>query len=106
MGFRATRRNLATLIDDGIVVVGPTPGEMAEAGEAGIGRMAEPLEIVAAALPLLARLARENTLAGRRVIAPVSSIGSGTIEVHNTEFVIGYAEEFRKVRTHAVGTLR
>src|SRR5207302_6786726 len=64
----ATRRNLATLIDDGVVAVGPKVGEMAEAGEAGIGRMAEPLEIVAAALPLLARLGRENTLAGRRVI--------------------------------------
>jgi phosphopantothenoylcysteine decarboxylase / phosphopantothenate---cysteine ligase len=64
----ATRRNLAILIDDGVVVVGPNAGEMAEAAEAGIGRMAEPLEIVAAALPLLARLGRENTLAGRRVI--------------------------------------
>ena len=27
----------------------PMPGEMAEAGEAGVGRMAEPLEIAAAA---------------------------------------------------------
>ena len=50
---RATRRNLAQLAADGVAVVGPNAGEMAEAGEAGIGRMAEPLEIVAAALPLL-----------------------------------------------------
>jgi phosphopantothenoylcysteine decarboxylase/phosphopantothenate--cysteine ligase len=64
----ATRRNLATLMSDGVVVVGPGSGEMAEAGEAGIGRMAEPLEIVAAALPILASAGREQTLAGRRVI--------------------------------------
>jgi phosphopantothenoylcysteine decarboxylase / phosphopantothenate---cysteine ligase len=49
----ATKRNLAQLIADGIRIVGPNAGEMAEHGEAGIGRMAEPLEIVAAAEPLL-----------------------------------------------------
>ena len=50
---KATRRNLAQLIADGVAVVGPNAGEMAESGEAGIGRMAEPLEIVAAAEALL-----------------------------------------------------
>ena len=64
----ATRRNLARLIDDGIAVVGPNAGEMAEAGEAGIGRMAEPLEIVAAALPFLANAGNGRTLAGKRVV--------------------------------------
>jgi phosphopantothenoylcysteine decarboxylase/phosphopantothenate--cysteine ligase len=64
----ATRRNLATLMDDGVMIVGPNAGEMAEAGEAGIGRMAEPLEIVAAAVALLAGTGRESALAGRRVI--------------------------------------
>lgn len=44
----ATRRNCATLEGDGIGFVGPNAGEMAESGEAGKGRMAEPLEIVAA----------------------------------------------------------
>jgi phosphopantothenoylcysteine decarboxylase/phosphopantothenate--cysteine ligase len=44
------------------------PGEMAEEGEAGIGRMAEPLEIVAAVLPLLALQAKEGALAGKRVL--------------------------------------
>src|SRR5262245_9836628 len=38
----ATRRNVAQLERDGIAMVGPNAGEMAEAGEAGIGRMAEP----------------------------------------------------------------
>jgi phosphopantothenoylcysteine decarboxylase / phosphopantothenate---cysteine ligase len=64
----ATRRNLATLTDDGVVVIGPNAGEMAEEGEAGLGRMAEPLEIVAAALPFLAALGGDKTLEGRRVI--------------------------------------
>ena len=64
----ATRRNLARLADDGVAVVGPKAGEMAEAGEAGIGRMAEPLEIAAAALPLLGKGDRDKPLAGRRMI--------------------------------------
>ena len=51
----ATQRNLAQLAGDGVAVVGPNAGEMAEAGEAGIGRMAEPLEIAAAALSLLGK---------------------------------------------------
>ena len=65
---KATQRNLARLIEDGVAVVGPNAGEMAEAGETGIGRMAEPLEIVAAALPLITRAAGEGALAGKRVI--------------------------------------
>lgn len=44
----ATLRNAETLAGDGIGFVGPNAGEMAEGGEAGLGRMAEPLEIVAA----------------------------------------------------------
>lgn len=48
----ATQRNLATLRDDGIHVVGPNDGAMAEA-EFGPGRMAEPIEIADAAAKLL-----------------------------------------------------
>jgi phosphopantothenoylcysteine decarboxylase / phosphopantothenate---cysteine ligase len=64
----ATRRNLAHLMGDGLAMVGPNAGEMAEAGEAGIGRMAEPQEIAAAALRLLGRDDRDKSLAGKRVI--------------------------------------
>ncbi len=60
----ATRRNRAVLAGDGIRFVGPNRGEMAEAGEAGEGRMAEPLEIVAAAEALLA----DGPLKGRHVL--------------------------------------
>lgn len=45
----ATQRNLATLRADGALFVGPEAGEMAESGEAGTGRMAEPLRIIEAA---------------------------------------------------------
>src|SRR3982075_2054246 len=38
---------------DGFTTVGPNAGEMAEAGEAGVGRMAEPTEIAAAAEHIL-----------------------------------------------------
>jgi phosphopantothenoylcysteine decarboxylase / phosphopantothenate---cysteine ligase len=44
----ATTRNVAQLKKDGVAFVGPTSGEMAEAGEAGVGRLAEPAEILAA----------------------------------------------------------
>jgi phosphopantothenoylcysteine decarboxylase/phosphopantothenate--cysteine ligase len=64
----ATQRNLARLVEDGVAVVGPNVGEMAEAGEVGRGRMAEPLEIVAAALPLLANAGGDRALRGKRVL--------------------------------------
>lgn len=43
----ATQRNLALLRGDGMLVAGPNEGDMA-CGEFGPGRMAEPLEIIAA----------------------------------------------------------
>ena len=62
----ATRRNHATLEADGVHFVGPNRGEMAESGEAGEGRMAEPLEIVAAVEDLLN--GGERPLAGKKII--------------------------------------
>jgi phosphopantothenoylcysteine decarboxylase/phosphopantothenate--cysteine ligase len=86
-GHAATRRNLAQLTADGVLMIGPNAGEMAETGEAGIGRMAEPLEIAAAAAPFLAG-GGERPLAGKRVIVtsgpthepidPVRRIGGST----------------------------
>ncbi|MAS13818.1 MAG: bifunctional phosphopantothenoylcysteine decarboxylase/phosphopantothenate--cysteine ligase CoaBC [Nitratireductor sp.] len=62
----ATQRNARTLREDGVHFVGPNRGEMAESGEAGEGRMAEPMEIVAAIEALLDT--GEKPLAGRKVI--------------------------------------
>jgi phosphopantothenoylcysteine decarboxylase/phosphopantothenate--cysteine ligase len=63
---KATQRNLAQLAADGFEIVGPNEGEMAEANERGLGRMAEPLEIAAAAERLLAP--RTRALEGKRVL--------------------------------------
>jgi phosphopantothenoylcysteine decarboxylase/phosphopantothenate--cysteine ligase len=64
---KATQRNVAQLVADGVAMVGPSAGEMAESGEAGVGRMAEPLEIVAAIAGLLTG-AKPGALTGRRMI--------------------------------------
>jgi phosphopantothenoylcysteine decarboxylase/phosphopantothenate--cysteine ligase len=64
---KATQRNLAQLLADGVTTVGPNEGEMAEANERGTGRMAEPLEIAAAAQRLLGA-SSERPLAGKRVL--------------------------------------
>ena len=63
---KATQRNLAQLIADGVTLVGPNEGEMAEAGERGLGRMAEPLEIAAAVENLLG--GGTKPLKGKRVL--------------------------------------
>jgi len=66
----ATQRNLTTLRGDGVAAVGPNEGAMAEA-ETGPGRMAEPLEIVAAVEGVLSqRAARPGSgpLAGKHVL--------------------------------------
>lgn len=59
----ATRRNLALLRGDGVMVVGPDEGDMA-CGEYGPGRMAEPEAILAAIRAALGT----GPLAGRHVI--------------------------------------
>ncbi|MDX6805099.1 bifunctional phosphopantothenoylcysteine decarboxylase/phosphopantothenate--cysteine ligase CoaBC [Terrihabitans rhizophilus] len=63
---KATLRNVAQLREDGISVVGPNSGSMAERGESGWGRMAEPLEIAAAAEGILAPA--PGLLTGKRVL--------------------------------------
>lgn len=63
----ATRRNVAQLARDGVSFIGPNSGEMAEANEAGVGRMAEPIEIATAAEAML-RPPQTLSLAGRSVL--------------------------------------
>jgi len=59
----ATQRNLHTLRGDGVQVVGPAPGDQA-CGEVGMGRLAEPEEIVAE----IEALDQPKLLAGKRVL--------------------------------------
>jgi len=62
---KPTQRNLAQLRTDGVRFVGPNTGEMAERGEAGTGRMAEPLEIAAAAEAIMRGV---GALAAKRML--------------------------------------
>jgi len=67
----ATRRNLARLEEDGVLVVGPGSGPMA-CGEFGPGRMAEPEAILAAIDEALgAEAARSDSPAPRRDSGPL-----------------------------------
>jgi phosphopantothenoylcysteine decarboxylase / phosphopantothenate---cysteine ligase len=61
----ATQRNLSTLKADGIHIIGPNEGDMA-CGEFGPGRMAEPVDILAAIEALLSSTAKP--LAGKKVL--------------------------------------
>lgn len=61
----ATRRNLDTLKNDGVAIIGPNEGEMA-CGELGPGRMAEPGEILSAIIGMLKPKAQP--LAGKKVV--------------------------------------
>lgn len=65
---KATQRNLAQLMADGVATIGPNQGEMAESGERGLGRMAEPLEIAASAEKILKVIGAPQPLKGKRVL--------------------------------------
>jgi phosphopantothenoylcysteine decarboxylase / phosphopantothenate---cysteine ligase len=60
----ATQRNVASLVERGVTIVGPATGPLAH-GDEGVGRMVEPQEIVTAVEDVLAR---GRDLAGRRVV--------------------------------------
>jgi phosphopantothenoylcysteine decarboxylase/phosphopantothenate--cysteine ligase len=60
----ATQRNFATLQTNGLSFIGPNEGEMAESGERGVGRMAEPEEIRDAVLSML----NDGPLKGKRAL--------------------------------------
>ena len=67
----ATRRNVKQLQADGIHFAGPAFGEMAERGEAGLGRLIEVPDLVAAIENALGDAEHQNPsrpLAGRRVL--------------------------------------
>jgi phosphopantothenoylcysteine decarboxylase/phosphopantothenate--cysteine ligase len=64
----ATQRNFERLQADGIAFTGPEAGEMAESGERGVGRMSEPLAIVAAIEKNLFELPARDALAGKKIL--------------------------------------
>jgi phosphopantothenoylcysteine decarboxylase/phosphopantothenate--cysteine ligase len=77
----ATRANALTLGSRGVVFVGPDEGETAE-GELGVGRMAEPMEIVQALVELLAGTSK---LKGKHVLVSAG----GTREPIDTVRFVG-----------------
>jgi phosphopantothenoylcysteine decarboxylase/phosphopantothenate--cysteine ligase len=64
----ATRRNAETLQADGVRFIGPESGEMAETGESGVGRMAEPMDIAIAVEAHFAPDRTQGPLAGKHVL--------------------------------------
>lgn len=64
----ATQANLALLRDRGVTIVPPGEGELASFGEHGVGRLAEPPELLAAAEALIGDGAHRADLAGVRVL--------------------------------------
>ncbi len=63
----AVQENLAVLERRGVAVLAPTSGRLA-GGDVGLGRLAEPADIAAAAAALLARRGIGRDLAGRRIL--------------------------------------
>ena len=63
----ATVRNVHQLAAQGIQFVGPASGAMAEAGESGLGRMSEAIDIALMADRLL-QSAQQGPLSGKRVV--------------------------------------
>lgn len=64
----ATKRNAKILLADGIDIIGPEAGEMAESGETGVGRMAEPMDIAIAVEAHFGPDRTKGPLAGRHVL--------------------------------------
>ncbi len=60
----ATQANVRTLRERGVTVVGPVPGRMAS-GQMGLGRLAEPNQVVG---EIRASLGRDGSLAGMHVV--------------------------------------
>ncbi len=103
----ATQRNVQQLLDDGRVeLVGPVHGEVAN-GEVGLGRMAEPDAIAAAALARVNAASRD--LAGLRVVVTagptIEDIDPARFLSNRSSGKMGYAVAEQAVRRGAEVTL-
>lgn len=73
----ATQRNVAQLKADGVHVVGPAVGEMAERGEAGAGRLTDVPELVAAIEAHLGGASRMAAAAATSTLLPATGALAG-----------------------------
>jgi phosphopantothenoylcysteine decarboxylase/phosphopantothenate--cysteine ligase len=64
----ATQANLLTLSGRGVTVIAPGSGRLASKGEQGVGRLAEPAELLAACVAALAGTEQQHDLSGVRVL--------------------------------------
>jgi phosphopantothenoylcysteine decarboxylase/phosphopantothenate--cysteine ligase len=105
----ATARNVATIASDGrVTLVGPVEGDVAS-GEHGMGRLAEPGDVVDAIFAALRRSTGSNDLDGVRVVV---SAGPTVEDLDPVRFVsnrstgkMGYAIAAAAARRGAVVTL-
>jgi phosphopantothenoylcysteine decarboxylase/phosphopantothenate--cysteine ligase len=72
----ATQRNIAQLQADGITLIAPTAGDMA-CGEHGIGRMAEPADIVAFLGKLASSPQKKNNVSNQPLHGKTAIVTSG-----------------------------
>lgn len=80
----ATRANVATLGERGVVFVGPAEGRLAS-GRSGAGRLADPSAIVGA---VTLELAKRGDLAGRRIVV---SAGGTREPIDPVRFISNYS---------------
>jgi phosphopantothenoylcysteine decarboxylase / phosphopantothenate---cysteine ligase len=80
----ATQANLELLSARGVTVVGPGSGDLASHGEHGIGRMAEPAELLAA---VRARLALDEPPTGWRGLRVLVTAGGTREPIDSVRFI-------------------
>jgi phosphopantothenoylcysteine decarboxylase/phosphopantothenate--cysteine ligase len=73
---QATQDNLRTLQARGVSVIPPGSGELASHGERGVGRLAEPEDLLAACTALLGEGGPQDATSGRQTSATSGSAGS------------------------------
>jgi len=81
----ATQANLRTLEQRGITVIGPGEGELASHGERGIGRLAEPAELLAACLELYAQQRPQQTQTAWNAELPQTQTGQSQTQTAQSQ---------------------
>src|SRR3954451_22835152 len=77
----ATQANLALLRERGAVIVDPGVGPLASRGEFGVGRLAEPAEILAVVESLLGPAYAPKSMDGRRVLITAGGTREAIVSV-------------------------
>ena len=76
----ATAANLRTLRERGVSILEPGVGRLASKGERGVGRLAEPAELLAACEAALGDDSEVSAIAGRSVLDGASAVGGPAVK--------------------------